>query len=113
MKQADFLPPPAVGFGWQLRYAVWGYVESLLAGICDTENDIPDDDGCRNVDIVADMLFIVIGSYYEQVGWREFDASLCRIPVPIRFIEEKTDMTFFPDVPESVMERRDLSDWGF
>ena len=41
------------------------------------------------------------------------DAELYRFAVPVSFVEQKTGITFFPDVPASVKENFDRTEWGF
>ncbi len=53
---------------------VWGYVEALISGSKDTDNDITADDNSTNVNMV-DTCYVVAGCYYEHDNWKDYDAS--------------------------------------
>lgn len=50
---------------------------------------------------------------FPSVSGTSATAELKKIAVPVAFIEQKTGIEFFPDVPASVKERFDPADWGF
>ena len=54
---------------------VWACIEAVISGSNNTKNDITADDGSKNINRVADTLFVVAGCWYEHDNWKDFDSS--------------------------------------